>query len=357
MTLSFIMLCVFLSLWRASKRILLRRLIQEGFHNINVLMIGTTDIAKIIIEEIKRNPWWGFKVIGFLDDQAKEDINGISILGKLKDFIIITKRYFVDEVIIAMPSEKKVVSELIKQAKNMPLGIRVIPENLEEPEEAINITHLGIIPLITYKERKHHPAELFLKRSLDFVVSLFLLILLSPIFLIIAILIKIDSPGSVFYTQKRVGVKGKIFNLYKFRSMIEGAEELKATLLDKNEIKDGVIFKIKNDPRITKLGMFIRKNSLDELPQLVNVLKGNMSLVGPRPAMPDEVGKYNHFQMDRLSIRPGITGLSQIKGRSDLTFRKWIKWDLWYINNWSFMLDLKILWLTVPAVFNRKGAY
>ncbi|MDD5016024.1 MAG: exopolysaccharide biosynthesis polyprenyl glycosylphosphotransferase, partial [Atribacterota bacterium] len=208
-----------------------------------------------------------------------------------------------------------------------------------------------------YKERKHHPAELFLKRSFDFVVSLFLLILLSPLFLIIAILIKIDSPGPVFYTQKRVGIKGNFFNLYKFRSMIEGAEELKAALLEKNEIKDGIIFKIKNDPRITKLGIFIRKNSLDELPQLVNVLKGNMSLVGPRPAMPEEVGKYNHFQMDRLSIRPGITGLSQIKGRSDLTFRKWVKWDLWYINNWSFMLDLKILWRTIPVVFKRKGAY
>lgn len=355
--LSFILLCISLSSWRTVKRLMLRKLIREGFHNINILVVGTTNIAKIVVEEIKRNPWWGFKIVGFLDDEAKEEIDGIPVLGKLKDFIVVAKKHFIDEVIITMPSEQKVVSQLIKQIKSLPVGIRAIPENFGEPEEIINISNLGIIPLLTYKERKHHPAELFLKRFFDLVVSLTLLILLSPLFVVIAILIKLDSPGPAFYTQKRAGLKGRIFNLYKFRSMIEDADKLKAALLERNEIKDGVIFKIKNDPRITKLGIFLRKSSLDELPQLVNVVKGNMSLIGPRPAITEEVGKYNYSQMVRLSIRPGITGLSQIKGRSNLTFRKWVKWDLWYINNWSFMLDLKILWWTIPAVFKKQGAY
>jgi lipopolysaccharide/colanic/teichoic acid biosynthesis glycosyltransferase len=139
--------------------------------------------------------------------------------------------------------------------------------------------------------------------------------------------------------------------------MVKNADELKATLLDRNEVKDGIIFKIRQDPRITRVGRLIRKYSLDELPQLFNVLKGDMGLVGTRPPTPEEVKKYNHDQMQRLSIRPGITGLSQIKGRSELTFRQWIKWDLWYINNWSFGLDLLILWWTIPAVLKGKGAY
>jgi lipopolysaccharide/colanic/teichoic acid biosynthesis glycosyltransferase len=139
--------------------------------------------------------------------------------------------------------------------------------------------------------------------------------------------------------------------------MTKDAEELKPALLEKNEVKDGIIFKIKKDPRITGLGAFLRRSSIDELPQLFNVLKGEMSLVGPRPPTPDEVEKYNHFHMDRLSIRPGITGLSQIRARSKLTFRRWVKWDLWYVNNWSFRLDLQILWWTIPAVINGEGAY
>ncbi|MBL7198442.1 MAG: sugar transferase [Candidatus Omnitrophica bacterium] len=353
----FLQLCFFLSGWRIIKRLLLRKLIQSGFHNINTLIVGTGDITKNILYEIRKNPWWGFKVVGLLDDQNKGEMVDVPVLGKFKDFTTVAKKYFIDEVIVTIPYEKKVISELIEQAKKLLLGIRVIPENLGDPERILSLTHLGIIPLLTYKERKYHPAELFFKRLFDFFVSLFLIILLSPLFVIIGILIKFNSEGSVFYVQKRIGLKGKEFNFYKFRSMIKEADEIKSELLEKNEVKDGIIFKIKKDPRITSLGLFLRSHSIDELPQLFNVLKGEMSLVGPRPPTKDEVERYNHVHMGRLSIRPGISGLSQVKGRSDLTFRKWVRWDLWYVNNWSFMLDLKILWLTIPAVFKGKGAY
>ena len=152
-------------------------------------------------------------------------------------------------------------------------------------------------------------------------------------------------------------MKGINFNFYKFRSMVENADELKDKLLEQNEVRDKVMFKIKDDPRMTKLGKFLRRYSLDELPQLFNVLIGNMSLVGPRPPLLDEVEKYGCNHIDRLSIKPGITGLSQIRGRSDLSFSRWVRWDLWYVNNWSFGLDLKILWETIPVVLKGKGAY
>lgn len=344
-----------LSGWRIVKRLFLRKLISEGFHNINILIIGTNDAGKIALEEIRKKPHWGFKIIGFLNGDLQEDLDGVPILGRLKDFPVIAKKYFVDEVIITLSMEKGNVSEIIKQAKNLNLGIRVVPENFEEPVQSLNIAYIGILPVLTYQEKRIHPTEMFLKRLFDFIVSLFLIIVLFPLFIILSILIKLDSHGPIFFVQKRLGFKKRDFNLIKFRSMIKEADSLKNTLLEKNEVKDGIIFKIRNDPRMTSLGVFLRKYSLDELPQLFNVLKGDMSLVGPRPPTIEEVEQYNHYQLDRLLIRPGITGLSQIKARSKLSFKRWVRWDLWYINNWSFVLDLQILWLTIPSVIKGMG--
>ena len=356
--LNFCLLCFFLSGWRVIKRLVLRKLILEGFHNINILIVGANKVGKIALEEIRKNPWWGFKVAGFVDDIVEERIDEVvPILGKLKDFPAITKKHFIDEVIIALGSEKKSVSELMILAKSLNVGVRMIPENFEEPVRILDVNYLGIIPLLTYKIRTHHPTEFFLKRMFDLVISVFLIIVLFPLFIIISILIKLDSPGPVFFVQKRVGLKKRTFDLYKFRSMINEADSLKPTLLEKNEVRDGVIFKMKQDPRITNLGVLLRRFSLDELPQLFNVFNGEMSLVGPRPPTLDEVEKYNHFHMDRLSIRPGMTGLSQVKGRSELTFKNWVRWDLWYLNNWSFTLDLQIILWTIPVIFTGKGAY
>ncbi len=354
---SFTLLCTFLGGWRTIKRLILRKLIKEGFHNINTLIVGAGKVGKIVLEEIKKRPYWGIKIVGFLDEQKEGFIDGIPMLGKLSDFITIVKKYFVDEVIVAIPGDKKAVSQLVKQVQKMQLGVRVVPGDLEEPLPILDVSHLGIIPLLTYKERKPHPSGTPFKRLFDLVASLVLIILLFLPFIVIAILIKIDSSGPVFYIRKRVGLKGKMFNFYKFRSMVRDADKLKAQLLAKNEMKDKVMFKVQNDPRITTVGKFLRRYSLDELPQLFNVLKGDMSLVGPRPPLRNETEQYRDSQMDRLSIKPGITGLSQVRGRSDLSFSRWVKWDVWYINHWSFGLDLRILLWTVPAVLKGKGAY
>lgn len=354
---SYFILCFLLGFWRILKRLILRHLISRGFYNINVLIVGAGKVGNIVLSEIVKVPWFGFKVVGFLDDNEQGEVNGLSVLGNLDDFSKVAKKHFVDELIITIPSEKNVVFQLIKEARKMHLGVRIIPQNFEEPIPVLDISYLGFIPLLTYKERRRHPAEFFLKRVFDLLISSILLVMFSPVFLIIAVLIKLTSPGPIFYIQKRVGLKGNQFNFYKFRSMVQNADQLKEQLLSRNEVKDGIIFKIKQDPRITKIGRFLRRYSLDELPQLFNVLKGDMSLVGPRPPTPDEVAQYSHEHMQRLSIRPGVTGLSQVRGRSELTFRKWIRWDIWYVNNWSFSLDWLILWWTIPAVVKGRGAY
>ena len=354
---SFLLLCVFLSGWRAIKRLILRKMIARGFRNINFLIVGAGALGKIAYEEIERNPWLGFRVAGFLDNNVKDMPQAPPVLGRLADFQAIVKKYFIDQVIITAGPDRELVLDLIEEAKDMHLGVSVIPEVFDESLPLLNMSYLGSLPLLNYKERAAHPAELALKSVFDIIASLFFLIILSWLFALIALLIKLGSRGPVFYVQQRVGAKGKIFSFYKFRSMVKDAEKMKGALLGRNEVKDGIIFKIKDDPRITSIGKFLRKTSLDELPQLINVIKGDMSLVGPRPPTPDEVEKYHYNHMQRLSIKPGITGLSQIRGRSELTFRKWVKWDLWYVNNWSFGLDLKILLLTIPAVLKGRGAY
>ncbi|MFA7676576.1 MAG: sugar transferase [Candidatus Omnitrophota bacterium] len=353
----FLLMCLLLTSWRTLKRLALRRLIAGGFNNINILIVGAGKIGKMVLEEIKRNPHWGFSVTGFLDDNKSGEPEGLTVLGKLDDFTAVTKRYFVDEVVITIPSERKAISELIRQAKKMRLGLRVVPEDFEEPLPDLDISYLGIIPVITYKRRRHHPAEFVLKRIFDFIIALALLIFLFPLFLVIAFLIKANSAGPVFYIQKRSGFKGKIFNFYKFRSMVDDADKLKETLMDKNESQGNVIFKIKDDPRITGVGKLLRRFSLDEFPQIMNVLKGDMSLVGPRPFPVAESQRIGHDHLERFTVRPGITGLAQIRGRSDLPFHRWAKWDLWYVNNWSFGIDFLILWRTLPVVIKGKGAY
>jgi len=354
---SFVLLCIFLSGWRISKRLILRKLISEGFHNINIIVIGAGKVGKLVLEEIKRMPWFGFRLVGFLDDSKVGFTDNIPILGKLNDFSAVAKKYFIDEVVVTIPSEKSVVTELIKKAKKLHVGVRVVPEDFEKSLPVLDVSYLGVVPLLTYKERIIHPAELALKRFFDIVVSLMSIMFLVPLFFVISIAIKLTSKGPIFYVSKRMGCKGRIFNFYKFRSMVNDADSLKSELLDKNEIKDGVIFKIKKDPRVTRVGYFLRRSSLDELPQLFNVFKGDMSIVGPRPFPVDESNKFQSEHIQRLNIRPGITGLSQVKGRSTLTFRKWIRWDLWYLTHWSFALDLRIILWTVPVILKRKGAY
>ncbi len=194
------------------------------------------------------------------------------------------------------------------------------------------------------------------KRILDIVVASVGLVLLAPLMLLIAIAIKLDSPGPVLFRQVRIGKGGKPFWFIKFRSMVKNAEQIKRDLIPKNEVRGGPVFKMRNDPRVTRVGRFLRRYSLDELPQLIHVLHGEMSLVGPRPPLPSEVASYGEWEMRRLSVPPGLTCLWQISGRSNIGFREWVELDHIYIDTMSFWTDLKILLFTVPAVITGKGA-
>ncbi len=344
------------SSWRVIKRYLVRRRVARGFNNQHVLIVGAGRVGQALAQEIERNRYLGLEVVGFLDDHPASDSPEVRILGGTGDFQEVARREFVDEVLISIPSERDLVARLIDQARRMGKSIRVVPDLLSMGMEGIKAGYLGRIPLLEYYGKGLHGADLLLKRSFDIVVSFISLLLLSPLLAAIAIAIKLGSPGPAIYVSRRNGKKGKLFNFYKFRTMVQDAEGMLESLRHLDET-DGPIFKIKNDPRITRVGRFLRRYSLDELPQLWNVLKGDMSLVGPRPPTPNEVEQYADWQLKRLEIRPGLTCLWQVKGRSNLSFREWMKFDLFYIENWSFWLDIKIILRTILVVLRGQGAY
>ncbi len=219
----------------------------------------------------------------------------------------------------------------------------------------ISVDYVEGNSFIVFKPLWHSFEVLFIKRFIDIFISGILIVLCLPLWIIVAILIKNDSPGPVFYVQERVGKNGRLFPMYKFRSMVMGADKMQVHLTHLNEM-DGPVFKIKDDPRLTRIGKLLRRTSLDELPQLFNVFLGNMSLVGPRPPIMKEVIQYRPWQRKRLSVTPGVTCLWQVTGRNEIKFDEWMKLDMQYIDNWSLLLDVKILFMTIKAVISRKGA-
>lgn len=354
-----LILIVTLSGWRILKRIFVRRLISGGYRNYNVLIIGVNKQSLFLIEEIRNNSYLGLKVIGLLDEDKEMDElkqEGVPVLGRIDDLERVVKKYFVDEIYITDVSCRSLVSEIIKKAQKLGKAVRVLAEDFDMPPKVISINYIGITPLITYYENLAHGSNGGIKRCVDIAVSSVVLILLLPLFVIIALLIKLSTQGPVFYVSRRSGKRGRVFGMYKFRSMVKDAEEQREALSEKSEVK-GPIFKIRRDPRLTRVGKILRKYSLDELPQLINVIKGDMSLVGPRPFPVEESNKIEYEHIPRLNISPGITGLAQVKGRSNLKFNQWMRWDIWYIENWSLGLDAKIIIWTIPVVLKGKGAY
>ena len=345
-----------LSAWRTVKRLYVRYLIQKGYANYNVLIVGAGGAGLALAEEIKTFPYLGIKTIGFLDDARTGEVSGSQVLGKIGDIERIVNRYFVDEIYVTIPSERKIIADVIQKGTKLGRTVRIVAERFNLPYRQVKLNYIGAIPLMTYFEKIPRAAESVIKRFMDVSVSGLALLLFLPLFAIVALLIKSENPGPIFYVSKRSGKKGIAFNLFKFRSMVKDADRHKETLKSKSEV-EGPIFKIRKDPRLTKVGRFLRKYSLDEIPQLINVLKGEMSLVGPRPFPVEESNKVEYKHIPRLNIRPGMTGLAQVKGRSDLKFNNWMRWDIWYVENWSLGLDVKILLWTIPAVLKGKGAY
>ena len=357
MILNAMVITVFCSIWRVFKKLLVDYLVRQGYNNFKTVIIGAGKVGILLAEEIKKRPSLGIKIAGFLDDH-KTGVCGSGdwpVLGRVDQFETIAQKAFVNKVFITIYPNNDVFGRVLEQARGMDMAVRVIPQGYELMAHDPVKYNIGIIPVLAYWDSNVN-YRLRAKCFFDLCMAAAGFLCILPALIIVAVLIKLDSPGPVFYKSMRYGRRGRIFNMYKFRSMICNADEALSQLKNKNEV-DGPIFKIRKDPRITRCGAFLRKYSLDELPQILNVIKGDMSLVGPRPLPVDQIEKEDLQQLKRLDVRPGITGLWQIRGRSDLSFVRLVKWDIWYINNWSFGLDLYILFQTLPVVLKGKGAY
>ena len=346
-----------LVIWRILKRQFVQYLVVRGYNNFNVLILGAGKVGTALAQEIHARPALGLRIIGFLDDfkPADKDYAGHKVVGKITDFVEVSRREFINKVFITIHQDTKRFLQILEQAKELRIAVRVVPQGFDLTTGELFKYNIGFIPILEYSNEDNFRKHLG-KRLFDLTIAMITIILLLPVFLVIILLIKFDSPGPVFYHSRRYGRRGRKFMMYKFRSMVSDADQVLTQIRHHNEV-DGPIFKIKKDPRITRVGRFLRKYSLDEVPQLLNVLQGDMSLVGPRPLPIDQIEKEDLRQLKRLEVRPGITGLWQIRGRSDISFERLVKWDVWYINNWSFLLDLKILFQTVPVVLHGKGAY
>jgi exopolysaccharide biosynthesis polyprenyl glycosylphosphotransferase len=325
-----------------------------------VIIVGTGKRTKKFIKLIESNPDWSIKIIGLLDlDSSKkgEMIYDHEVIGTLDDVPDIINTNVVDEIIFIVPRTwlNKIEDALLYcEAAGLKVNIAVNLFDLKFSKA--KQTDLQGFPLLVFERTPEKLGLIFLKRLFDFVASGVALALLVPVFAAIAILIKLTSKGPVLFHQLRCGLYGRKFKFYKFRTMIIDAESKLKDLIKYNEM-DGPVFKMTNDPRVTKIGKWLRKFSIDELPQLWNVFKGDMSLVGPRPPLPKEVENYDNWQRRKLSMRPGITCLWQAGGRNEIVdFKEWMRLDLEYIDNWSFWLDFKILFRTIPTVIFARGA-
>lgn len=317
----------------------------------NVLIVGAGRVGRRIASSIERHPGSGRRIFGFLDDERPL---GSDIIGRITDLAMIARKGFVDEVILAAPPDDEQTFRLIREVKRLRLDLEIIPELFGCDPAGQEVEHIGGLPAICVHAERLPMASLVLKRIIDVVGAGLGLIVLSPLLVVIAFLIVVDSPGQVLYVAQRAGRKGRLFRCYKFRTMANDADQRKDLLRQRNE-RSGPTFKIFDDPRVTRVGRFLRRYSLDELPQLWNVVKGEMSLVGPRPHPLDDYAAYELSHLGRLDVTPGLTGLWQVSARCDPSFDRAIELDREYIRTWSLELDLRILLRTVLAVMWGSG--
>jgi exopolysaccharide biosynthesis polyprenyl glycosylphosphotransferase len=332
---------------------------RRGIGLERIVVVGTGPLGLMMMQNLVAQPELGYQIVGFVDDDRTDDLGPFQSLGRPEEIPELVDQLEVDEVFIALPSADHArISHLLAALAERPVGVRIVPDFYDLSLNQVDITDVNGIPLIGMRDAQLSGGNLLLKRSIDVALAVITLLLLSIPLAIVALLIKLDSPGPVLISQTRVGRNGRTFGFLKFRSMYQNADAHLDNVLHLDEARSGGrIFKSRNDPRRTRVGRWIRRFSIDELPQLINVLRGEMSLVGPRPPFPYEVEKYEDWHQRRLDVVPGITGLWQVSGRSNLTFDEMALLDIWYIENWSIGLDIKIMFRTIPAVLLGTGAY
>ncbi|GMW02985.1 MAG: polyprenyl glycosylphosphotransferase [Candidatus Hydrogenedentota bacterium] len=348
--------------FRVGLRMALYAIRRRGYNFRQILIVGANPRSRHLVEVIQRHGGYGYQFVGILEDEPRrlKDMEGLNLalLGSTSELENILSNQVVDEVFIGLPV-RRFYQEILSMAhlcEGVGVPVRMIADLFPVRVATSRVRQMEDIPILSLSTIPEASMQLMIKRAVDLVVSsVFLVLVASWLFPVLAILLKLDSKGPVFFYQERVGLNQRRFKMIKFRSMVINAEELKESLAALNEA-DGPVFKMKRDPRMTRMGRWMRKFSMDELPQFWNVFVGDMSLVGPRPPVPKEVAKYTWDQRRRLSVRPGLTGLQQVSGRSDLNFEEWVELDLAYIDNWNILEDFRIIFRTFQVVLLAKGA-
>ncbi len=343
-------------LWRLAIHLLVARFGQSTERVRRVLVVGAGDVGQQVGRMVEHYGWSGMRLVGYLNGEEAGQLPGVPLLGKASQLREIALSHQVDEVVLTGPYSGEHLEEMVKALLDIPLHVRVVPASSRLALDRAAVDDFAGIPMVDLRAGPLNEYQRLMKRSFDLLVAGVLTFVSLPVMAVIALSIKLDSPGPLLFKQQRVGENGRVFTMYKFRSMVSDAEKLQATVTVTDE-EGRVVHKHKDDPRVTRVGRIIRRTSLDELPQFFNVLKGEMSLVGPRPELLWLVEQYQPWQRRRLVVPPGITGWWQVNGRSDKLMHLHTDDDIYYIANYSFWLDLKIMWRTVWTVLDGKGAH
>jgi exopolysaccharide biosynthesis polyprenyl glycosylphosphotransferase len=324
------------------------------------LIVGSGHVAQRLVRRVTEHSELGLRPIGFVDDDAhSEGAFGLPHLGRLRDLADLLRVHRIDRVLVAFSrAGHEELLTCIRTCRDQGVSVDVVPRLFELLDGGRRLDQIGGMPLLSLDTPSFSRVSRAAKRALDITAAGAGLILLAPLFGVVAVLIKLESPGPVFFRQERMGRRSSVFRLVKFRSMVIDADAGKQRLLDENDVADGVMFKIHTDPRVTSVGRVLRRLSFDELPQLLNVLRGEMSLVGPRPlVIPEALALTPGWQSRRVDLRPGLTGPWQVAGRSDIPFDEMVSFDYLYVSGWSLARDIEILFATLPAVLSGRGAY
>jgi exopolysaccharide biosynthesis polyprenyl glycosylphosphotransferase len=356
-------LLIFCLATTAIGRLAVRRLSHvlnaRGVTSQSTLIAGCNEEARTLARTLRRRPWMGFEVCGFVDvgHTGQDTIDGLPVMGSIDGIQAIVREHGIGSIVVAGSAVGAgTLQQLDTALVDTQVTVRVSPGLPNLGASRVIVEPVDGMALFSLRRQRFSRRQRVLKRALDVTIASGLLVVSLPAMAVVALLVKVTSPGPVLFRQRRVGAGGRTFTIYKFRTMVDGAERQLSALQAHNEA-DGILFKMRRDPRVTPVGRLLRRCAADELPQLINVLMGEMSMVGPRPALPEETARYDERWRDRLRVKPGLTGLWQVNGRHDLGFDDYVRYDLFYVTNWSLTLDLYILAKTVPALLTTRGSY